>query len=66
MYKVAHKLRSNSTLEEMYNKMMESVDHKQFTHSSWEKTGDIYKQYSIYETTKYDTKLSSSILAQNK
>lgn len=30
--------------------------------SKWEKVGDVYKQYSIYDTSKYETKLSSSTI----
>lgn len=67
MQNIIHNSQDNNiSLEDMYNKMMENVDHKQFMYSSWEKIGDIYKRYSIYETSKYDTKLSSSILAPNK
>lgn len=58
--------RKYMNLEEMYRNMMESMStHTQNTDfSTWEKSGDMYKQYSIYDTSKYDTMLSSDIVVK--
>lgn len=55
----------NSTdvsLEEMYKKMICTLPSTNSDFSKWEKTGDVYKQYSIYDTSKYETILSSSTI----
>ncbi len=50
------------SLEEMYEKMMNTLPPQILDFSRWEKVGEMYKQYSIYDTSKYETKLSSSII----
>ena len=49
-------------LEDMYNKMMHTQSSINYDFSKWEKTGDVYKQFSIYDTSKYETILSSSTI----
>lgn len=51
-----------SSLEDMYKKMMCTQTSINHNFSKWEKVGDVYKQYSIYDTSKYETKLSSSTI----
>lgn len=54
------------TLEDKYKIMMgtfPSLNNRNF--SKWEKTGDVYKQFSIYDTSKYET-MSSSNTITNK
>lgn len=48
------------SLEEMYKKIMSTSSSTNSVFFHWEKTGDVYKQYSIYDTSKYETMLSSS------
>ena len=37
------------SLEDMYKKMMSTLPSLNLDFSKWEKTGDRYKQFSIYE-----------------
>ena len=48
------------SLEDMYKKMMCTLTSTNSDFTKWEKNGDVYKQYSIYDTSKYETILSSS------
>lgn len=50
------------SLEDIYKKMMCTQTSTNPDFSKWEKVGDVYKQYSIYDTSKYETKLSSSTI----
>lgn len=50
------------SLEDMYNKMIHTQSSVNYDFSKWEKTGDVYKQFSIYDTSKYETILSSSTI----
>lgn len=50
------------SLEDMYKKMMYTLTSTNPDFSKWEKIGDVYKQYSIYDTSKYESKSSSSII----
>lgn len=52
------------SLEDMYKKMMHTKSSVNYDFSKWEKTGDVYKQFSIYDTSKYETILSSSTIIQ--
>lgn len=54
--------KSNISLEDMYKKMMGTLSSTNFDFSKWEKTGDVYKQFSIYDTSKYETISSSNII----
>lgn len=56
------KNKSNISLEDMYKKMMGTLSSTNFDFSKWEKTGDVYKQFSIYDTSKYETISSSNII----
>ena len=49
-------------LEDMYKKMMSALSSANYDYSKWEKTGDVYKQFSIYDTSKYESISSSSII----
>lgn len=49
-------------LEDMYKKMMCTLTPTNPDFSKWEKIGDVYKQYSIYDTSKYETILYSSTI----
>ena len=49
-------------LEDMYKKIMFTLTPTNPDFSKWEKIGDVYKQYSIYDTSKYETILSSSTI----
>lgn len=42
--------------------MMGTLSSTNFDFSKWEKTGDVYKQFSIYDTSKYETISSSNII----
>lgn len=50
------------SLEDMYNEMMSLLSSKSYDFSKWEKEGDLYRQFSIYDTSQYESKLSSSII----
>lgn len=50
------------SLEDIYNKMMHTQSSVNYDFSKWEKTGDVYRQFSIYDTSKYETILSSSTI----
>lgn len=54
--------KSNISLEDMYKKMMGTLSSTNFDFSKWEKIGDVYKQFSIYDTSKYETISSSNII----
>lgn len=57
-----NKNNNDVSLEDMYKKMMCTLTSTNSDFSKWEKIGDIYKQYSIYDTSKYETILSSSTI----
>lgn len=57
-----NKNNKNVSLEDMYKKMMHTQFSVNYDFSKWEKTGDVYKQYSIYDASKYETMLSSSTI----
>lgn len=57
-----NKNNKSNSLEDMYKKMMYTQSSVNYDFSKWEKTGDVYKQYSIYDTSKYETMLSSSTI----
>ena len=44
-----------ASLEDMYKKMMSTLSSANYDYSKWEKTGDVYKQFSIYDTSKYES-----------
>lgn len=48
------------SLEDMYKKMMSTLPSLNHDFSKWEKTGDVYKQFSIYDTSKYETMASAN------
>lgn len=50
------------SLEDMYKKMMSTLPFLNLDFSKWEKTGDRYKQFSIYDTSKYETMSSSNTI----
>ena len=50
------------SLEDMYKKMMSTLPSLNLDFSKWEKTGDVYKQFSIYDTSKYETMSSSNTI----
>lgn len=50
------------SLEDMYKKMMNTLPSLSLDFSKWEKTGDMYKQFSIYDTSKYETMSSSNTI----
>ena len=50
------------SLEDMYNEMTSLLSSKSYDFSKWEKEGDLYRQFSIYDTSQYESKLSSSII----
>ena len=54
--------KSNISLEDVYKKMMSTLSSSNLDFSKWEKTGDVYKQFSIYDTSKYETISSSNII----
>ena len=51
-----------ASLEDMYKKMMSALSSANYDYSKWEKVGDVYKQFSIYDTSKYESISSSSII----
>lgn len=57
--------KNNISLEDVYKKMMGTLSSSNLDFSKWEKTGDVYKQFSIYDTSKYET-ISSSNIINNK
>lgn len=50
------------SLEDMYKKMMSPLSSANNDYSKWEKVGDVYKQFSIYDTSKYESMSSSNII----
>ena len=50
------------SLEDMYNEVMSILSSKSYDFSKWEKEGDLYRQFSIYDTSQYESKLSSSVI----
>ena len=50
------------SLEDMYKKMMSTLSSANYDYSKWEKVGDVYKQFSIYDTSKYESMSSSNII----
>lgn len=51
-----------NSLEDMYKKMISTLPSLNLDFSKWEKTGDVYKQFSIYDTSKYETMSSSNTI----
>lgn len=49
-------------LEDMYKEMMHTQSSVNCDFSKWGKSGEVYKQFSIYDTSKYETILSSSTI----
>lgn len=50
------------SLEDMYKNMMSTLSSANYDYSKWEKVGDVYKQFSIYDTSKYESMSSSNII----
>lgn len=50
------------SLEDMYKKMMRTLSSASQDFSKWEKVGDVYKQFSIYDTSKYESMSSSNVI----
>lgn len=50
------------SLEDVYEKMMSTLSSVNYDYSKWEKIGDVYKQFSIYDTSKYESMSSSNII----
>ena len=50
------------SLEDIHKKMMSTLSSANYDYSKWEKTRDVYKQFSIYDTSKYESISSSSII----
>lgn len=50
------------SLEDIHKKMMSTLSSTHNSFSTWEKIGDVYKQFSIYDTSKYESISSSSII----
>jgi len=50
------------SLEDEHKKMMGALSSTNHTFSKWEKVGDVYKRFSIYDTSKYESKTSASII----
>lgn len=57
-----NKNNKNVSLEDMYKNLMHTQYSLNYDFSKWEKTGEVYKQFSIYDTSKYETILSSSTI----
>ena len=57
--------KNNISLEDVYKKMMGTLSSSNLDFSKWEKIGDVYKQFSIYDTSKFET-ISSSNIINNK
>lgn len=57
-----NKNNNSVSLEDMYEEMMHTQSSINYDFSKWEKTGDVYKQFSIYDTSKYETTLSASTI----
>ena len=45
------------SISEQYDKMMSG-----FSNQKWEKRGDFYEQFSLYDTSMYDTSTSSNVI----
>lgn len=63
---LAHKensseMQSSLSLEQRYDEMMRGRNCPTVSYE-WEKSGDIYKQYSLYDHSKYETKTETIIL----
>ena len=41
---------------------MSTLSSANYDYSKWEKVGDVYKQFSIYDTSKYESMSSSNII----
>ena len=50
------------SLDDVYKKMMSTLSSANYDYSKWEKVGDVYKQFSIYDTSKYESMSSSDII----
>jgi hypothetical protein len=50
------------SLEDMYKIMMGTLSSANQDFSKWEKVGDVYKQFTIYDTSKYESISSSNII----
>lgn len=53
----------HASLEDMHKKLMSrSTPTLNPSFSQWEKTGEMYKQFSLYDTSKYESTASSNII----
>lgn len=50
------------SLEDVHKKMMSTLSSVNYDYYKWEKVGDVYKQFSIYDTSKYESMSSSNII----
>lgn len=50
-----------SSLEQQYNELMGGATLNSITNDIWEKKGDVYKLFNLYDADKYDTIQSSNI-----
>jgi hypothetical protein len=53
--------KSKKNIEKQYDKIMRGFSYD-FPNQKWEKEGDFYKQFSLYDTNKYDTSTSYSVI----
>lgn len=56
------KKKERVSLIEMYETIVPSEPSSMANFSKWEKIGDVYKQFSIYDSRKYDTMSSTNII----
>lgn len=50
------------SLEDQYNEIMSGAPDDITKFSKWEMVGDMYKQFSLYDWSQYDTVVSSNII----
>lgn len=50
------------SLAEKYNAIMTGSSDSVTKFSTWEKVGDVFKQFSLYDDSKYETYVTSQIM----
>lgn len=52
---------NGKSFEEEYRRLMENAPDKSLVSTEWAKNGDMFKKFSLYDESKYETSFSSSL-----
>lgn len=52
---------NEKSFEEEYRRLMKNAPDKSIVSTEWTKNGDMFKKFSLYDESKYETSFSSSL-----